>query len=670
MRFDRSPVFLCLTLAFCSAAQVLGAPGLPSEPAIGFDVGAAKSAVLHRAEAQSAASAALGPIAVSLDQVAAHDVSSLVAPHVVPRGVVSGPAASWMTGGNAALDLPAPRWPQGYEPQSEKALGDVFRSFVGLRSAGFSSDTDSVLAVGAAHVIQATKDGFAIYDKGGSVVRLRTLWRTFFRDLMPTFGPVLAEPRVVYSPEHDRYLMLVNGTAYGVQQRSYWFLAVSQTSDPRGEWWLYRFDGETPGNESRLGDVDLGVDTFGVYVTGNLYDWEESTFKWAVLWSLDTGVLNGGPARSSVQWDLRWPDASRAFGLRSARPHTVSSEGATFFVNTRPGSGNQIALWRLTGDRGGAPVLAVNAITTQPYQSIGSQVNQPGTEVDINGGDSQVQNAIYAFRRVYATWTTDPSSAGTSSGVHWLKLNTDARSVITEEILHGGEGWYYFNPAITILGGAGPLLNTGLFLNVVERGSVFLSAAGYISNVEGEDRFQILAQGDRAVTREEASYNGATYDFFRPGWMWGSVQYAGPPQIPLWTRILAVAMDDEATDDGDPSVCFPTLNAACLVGGRFRVEIEWRDFSGATGQGVVADEGTDNSALLWFFDPNNWEVLVKVLNGCGINQRYWVFAAGTTDVAYTLRVTDTTTGRVSTYSNPLGNASEAVTDSDAFATCP
>ena len=79
---------------------------------------------------------------------------------------------------------------------------------------------------------------------------------------------------------------------------------------------------------------------------------------------------------------------------------------------------------------------------------------------------------------------------------------------------------------------------------------------------------------------------------------------------------------------------------------------------------------SDDSGLFYFFSPNNLEVLVKVLDGCGINNRLWVFAAATTDVEYTMLVTDTANGTTSSYFNPLGTASPAVTDTDAFATCP
>ena len=59
-------------------------------------------------------------------------------------------------------------------------------------------------------------------------------------------------------------------------------------------------------------------------------------------------------------------------------------------------------------------------------------------------------------------------------------------------------------------------------------------------------------------------------------------------------------------------------------------------------------------------------MLLKVVDGCTINQRFWVFAAATTNVQYTLTVTDTENGATRQYSNPLGRSSEAIIDTDAF----
>jgi predicted esterase len=118
------------------------------------------------------------------------------------------------------------------------------------------------------------------------------------------------------------------------------------------------------------------------------------------------------------------------------------------------------------------------------------------------------------------------------------------------------------------------------------------------------------------------------------------------------------------------TACEPGPDHLCLANGRFRVEVTWRDFTGQTGVGSVAALSTADSGLFWFFDPSNWEIMVKVLDGCALNGHHWVFAAATTTVEYTLTVTDTLTGETAVYNNPLGKTAVTVTDTSALAGCP
>lgn len=82
---------------------------------------------------------------------------------------------------------------------------------------------------------------------------------------------------------------------------------------------------------------------------------------------------------------------------------------------------------------------------------------------------------------------------------------------------------------------------------------------------------------------------------------------------------------------------------------------------------VVASE---DSGLFWFFAEDNWEMLVKVIDGCSFNGHFWVFSSATTNVEYTLRIGDTEGGITREYFNALGVNSPAITDTEAFATCP
>ncbi len=73
----------------------------------------------------------------------------------------------------------------------------------------------------------------------------------------------------------------------------------------------------------------------------------------------------------------------------------------------------------------------------------------------------------------------------------------------------------------------------------------------------------------------------------------------------------------------------------------------------------------------WFFNQNNVEIVVKVLNGCiDPFNSYWVFAAGLTNVGVDLTVTDMLHGETKAYSNPIGTAFPPIQDTAAFGTCP
>lgn len=112
--------------------------------------------------------------------------------------------------------------------------------------------------------------------------------------------------------------------------------------------------------------------------------------------------------------------------------------------------------------------------------------------------------------------------------------------------------------------------------------------------------------------------------------------------------------------------CFPDATTLCLRGGDYAVSATWTDFEGHQGVAHPASARTSQSGLLTFFSTTNWELQIKVLNGCGLNSHRWVFAAGTTNVGFALRVEEMATGEVWTFDNPLGTAPEPILDIEAF----
>jgi len=127
-----------------------------------------------------------------------------------------------------------------------------------------------------------------------------------------------------------------------------------------------------------------------------------------------------------------------------------------------------------------------------------------------------------------------------------------------------------------------------------------------------------------------------------------------------------------AATDAVPAPCVAGPNTLCLGdGGRFKVEVAWATATTSGMGNAVTVPSAPDSGLFYFFNPGNIEMLVKVLNACSPPfNRYWVFFAATTNVRFTLTVTDTQKNKVKVYFNPLNQAAAPLEDTDAFATCP
>ncbi len=110
--------------------------------------------------------------------------------------------------------------------------------------------------------------------------------------------------------------------------------------------------------------------------------------------------------------------------------------------------------------------------------------------------------------------------------------------------------------------------------------------------------------------------------------------------------------------------CQPTARALCLAGSRFSVTASWQDATGNAGD-AQAVALTDDTGYFWFFDPSNVEVVLKTLDGRGVNGHFWTFYGALSNVQYEITETDTQTGAARRYVNPYGLLA-SVADTTAF----
>jgi hypothetical protein len=121
------------------------------------------------------------------------------------------------------------------------------------------------------------------------------------------------------------------------------------------------------------------------------------------------------------------------------------------------------------------------------------------------------------------------------------------------------------------------------------------------------------------------------------------------------------------------TACVPGATRLCIDDKpgdrRFQVDVSFQAAGAAPlpGNAVpLSSLGVSAGGLFWFFNPGNPEMLVKVLNGCGLGGHYWVFYAAGTNVGLTTTVTDTVTGAHKTYTHAAGTAAPPVQDTSAL----
>jgi hypothetical protein len=128
-----------------------------------------------------------------------------------------------------------------------------------------------------------------------------------------------------------------------------------------------------------------------------------------------------------------------------------------------------------------------------------------------------------------------------------------------------------------------------------------------------------------------------------------------------------------ADDDNTCSPCVGDDTTLCLAGGsgdptRFRVRVTWENFAHVTGPGKAV-ANTPDSGFFYFFNPNNLELLVKMVNACSTElETFWFYGAAASNVGLHYEVLDTHTCVTRDYTNVLGHFA-SFGDIEAF-DCP
>lgn len=143
---------------------------------------------------------------------------------------------------------------------------------------------------------------------------------------------------------------------------------------------------------------------------------------------------------------------------------------------------------------------------------------------------------------------------------------------------------------------------------------------------------------------------------------------------PYTFRIVARSLDGSSaspassvTTFASATLCATSSRRLCLMDGRFAVTVkfEYRHDAGVTEQARAVPD-TDSTGSFWFFDANNLELSVEMIDGREANGHFWISAGGLSNLGYEMTVLDTHTGEERLYVNPTRSLC-GIDDRRAFA---
>jgi hypothetical protein len=432
------------------------------------------------------------------------------------------------------------------------------------------SPPDPQLAAGPDHIIELINSVGRVFDRSGATVRTFAL-SSFFSISPGHFG---FDPKIIYDAPSGRWFATYasrfdreNGEDEGGLH-----LAVSQSSDPLGQWNVYKTSyqnifpdqpalGLTDDKvtiSSAMGDVDSeqpGEENGAAGVPCTGYCGEQTI----VFQKSD--LLAGAPAEEVGRF--AFPLRQDRFSVRPA--HSLSATNDQYLGMFSATSRSRLHVIRITGTPGEGNVTEAEftelTIITQlappPSITAGSGAcmifdRDSGPPPCVDSGDYRMTEAIWRDNKLWlaAPAACRPSGDDTTrSCAHLIEVETDGTPSKTQDIMYGAPGEYYSWPAIRTTGNGDLIValshtNSSTFAE--------LRVAGRKS-----DDVPNTMQGSTLIKAGEAvhtsgrwgDYFGAAVDPEHPNCVWIAGEFAKATLGRDWSTYLASA----SYSDGCPA---------------------------------------------------------------------------------------------------------------------
>jgi hypothetical protein len=340
--------------------------------------------------------------AQALQQAAPAPQPRLIKPFLTPWGAENYKALK----SKAALGLSqsAPAAPVSPAPQPAIPLINTV-NFDGVDQSGAASGgysyypPDTEGAVGPTYFVETTNCHLDFYLKAAPNTLVKSVDSNSFLGIDSSVG--LSDPRILYDQAYQRWVFVMT-VIPPVGQGAGLYLAVSQTADPTGNYYVYYFDVSSGDNTSLWDQPRLGMDANALIITGDFYNGDGwSNFVDSRMFTLAKSQLYAGQTVTpQIFTGLAWPLV----------PPIVLDNNPNTYLLGFVGSGppySAMTLYTLTNSATNPALTSVNI--TVPTFAMPPDAVQPDNGYVLDSMDcrfanasTQIGNSLFQVHSVYS----------------------------------------------------------------------------------------------------------------------------------------------------------------------------------------------------------------------------------------------------------------------------
>lgn len=312
-------------------------------------------------------------------------------------------------------------------------------STFGIDSTGTPPDSNGT--VGPTNYVEFINGNFAVFNKANAARVLSMSDLVFWSragvkiDIANSWD--VTDPRIIYDPISKRWFASqIDFDTSGTVNSNHFLLAVSTTIDPTGPWKGFAITTD-PTVSSTADFPTLGLDTHGVYLSGDMFDASGNLVSSTLVSVPKTNLLAATPSVANFTRLSNLSVANRGIILQSAVALDGTSGGnvlsaaslgfdlttGNFVTNTT------LVTFNVQNSTGpGSATLSASTFLSVPPYTVPLNPPQPDPTLQLDDGDARFSSTVYRVNGVlYAVQNTEINGR---AALQWYRINATTAAVL------------------------------------------------------------------------------------------------------------------------------------------------------------------------------------------------------------------------------------------------